>query len=148
MTDPVDYDEFGLFAEIAAEYGLPFDSPPAVRRAFAGVSPGRRLSALVWQDRGHSLQGDTPLELAGIIEQFVFGPALSRQGYRGSAVKARDAWALCLPALSLSHGDYWPGTAALRGRNARATAGQRGRRPPLPCRSTEEAGHPETLGAP
>jgi pimeloyl-ACP methyl ester carboxylesterase len=50
VTSPVDYDEFGLFHENAAEYGLPFDRPPAVRRAFAGVAPGRRLSALVWQD--------------------------------------------------------------------------------------------------
>ncbi len=55
MTDRVDYDEFGLFAENAAEYGLPFGRPPAVRRAFAGVSPGRQLSALVWQDRDPEL---------------------------------------------------------------------------------------------
>jgi pimeloyl-ACP methyl ester carboxylesterase len=56
VTGPVDYDEFGLFHENAAEYGLPFDRPPTVRRAFADVDPvdpvtgGRRLSALVWQD--------------------------------------------------------------------------------------------------
>ena len=55
MTARVDYDEFGLFGQNAAEYGLPFDRPPTVRRAFASVSGGRRpggrqLSALVWQD--------------------------------------------------------------------------------------------------
>ena len=50
MTGRVSYDEFGLFAENAAEYGLPFDRPPAVRRAFAEVADGRRLSALVWQE--------------------------------------------------------------------------------------------------
>jgi len=50
VTDLVDYDEFGLFGENAAEYGLPFDRPPVVRRVFAGVAPGRRLSALVWRD--------------------------------------------------------------------------------------------------
>ena len=53
MTDRVDYDEFGLFHENAAEYGLPFDRPPIVRRAYAEVDPvtdARRLSALVWQD--------------------------------------------------------------------------------------------------
>ena len=50
MTGRVDYDEFGLFGENAAEYGLPFDRPPTVRRAFAGVSGSRRLSALVWQE--------------------------------------------------------------------------------------------------
>jgi pimeloyl-ACP methyl ester carboxylesterase len=55
MSGRVDYDEFGLFHENAAEYGLPFDRPPAVRRAFAGVGGGRRLSALVWQDRDPEL---------------------------------------------------------------------------------------------
>jgi pimeloyl-ACP methyl ester carboxylesterase len=50
VTGRVDYDEFGLFGENAAEFGLPFDHPPVVRRAFAEVAPGRRLSALVWQD--------------------------------------------------------------------------------------------------
>jgi pimeloyl-ACP methyl ester carboxylesterase len=51
MTDRVEYDEFGLFSENAEEYGLPFDRPPAVRRVFADVGGGRRLSALVWQQR-------------------------------------------------------------------------------------------------
>jgi len=53
VTGRVDYDEFGLFHENAAEYGLSFDRPPVVRRAYAEVDPvtdGRRLSALVWQD--------------------------------------------------------------------------------------------------
>jgi pimeloyl-ACP methyl ester carboxylesterase len=44
----VEYDEFGLFHENAAEYGLPFDGPPAVRREYVEVEAGRRLSALVW----------------------------------------------------------------------------------------------------
>jgi pimeloyl-ACP methyl ester carboxylesterase len=55
MSSRVDYDEFGLFHENAAEYGLPFDRPPTVRRAFADVGGGRRLSALVWQDRDPEL---------------------------------------------------------------------------------------------
>jgi pimeloyl-ACP methyl ester carboxylesterase len=76
VTGQVDYDEFGLFHENAAEYGLPFDRPPTVRRVFAQVDPvspadpadpsaplvpaapspgGRRLSALVWQDRDPEL---------------------------------------------------------------------------------------------
>jgi len=42
------YDEFGLFHENAAEWGLPFDSPPVVRREFVEVAPDRSLSALVW----------------------------------------------------------------------------------------------------
>ena len=57
MTGRVEYDEFGLFHENAEEYGLPFDRPPTVRRVFAEVDPalGRRLSALVWQDRDPEL---------------------------------------------------------------------------------------------
>ena len=55
MTGRVEYDEFGLFGENAAEYGLPFDRPPVVRRVFAGVPGGRRLSALAWQDRDPEL---------------------------------------------------------------------------------------------
>jgi pimeloyl-ACP methyl ester carboxylesterase len=55
VADRVDYDEFGLFHENAAEYGLPYDGPPAVRRVFAEVAPGRRLSALAWQDRDAEL---------------------------------------------------------------------------------------------
>ncbi len=45
------YDEFSLFAENAAEAGLPFDRPPVVRREWIEVEPGRRVSALVWGDR-------------------------------------------------------------------------------------------------
>ena len=51
MTDRFEYDEFGLFHENAAEYGLPYHRPPTVRRVFAEVAPGRRLSALAWQDK-------------------------------------------------------------------------------------------------
>jgi pimeloyl-ACP methyl ester carboxylesterase len=55
MTDRFDYDEFGLFHENAADYGLAFDHPPTVRRVFAEVAPGRRLSALAWQDKDPEL---------------------------------------------------------------------------------------------
>jgi len=48
MQERTEYDEMGLFHENAAEYGLPFDQPPAVRREWVEVEPGRRLSALVW----------------------------------------------------------------------------------------------------
>src|SRR5438309_7187926 len=44
----VPYDEFGFLAENAAEFGLPYDGPPAVRRESVEVRPGCRLSALVW----------------------------------------------------------------------------------------------------
>jgi pimeloyl-ACP methyl ester carboxylesterase len=44
----VPYDEFGLFHENAAEYGLPFDGPPVVRRQAVNLGDGRSLSSLVW----------------------------------------------------------------------------------------------------
>lgn len=44
----VDYNEFGLFAENAAEYGLEWSGPPAVRRESVALPSGLRLSALVW----------------------------------------------------------------------------------------------------
>ncbi|HVB91463.1 MAG TPA: alpha/beta hydrolase [Acidimicrobiales bacterium] len=49
------YDEFGLFSENAAEYGLPYPGPPEVRRVDVEVAPGRKVSSLVW--------GTTPPEL-------------------------------------------------------------------------------------
>ncbi|HWE65402.1 MAG TPA: alpha/beta hydrolase [Acidimicrobiales bacterium] len=49
------YDEFGLFSENAAEYGLPYSGPPAVRRVETEVAPGRHISSLLW--------GTTPPEL-------------------------------------------------------------------------------------
>jgi pimeloyl-ACP methyl ester carboxylesterase len=48
MVERTEYDEFGLFHENAAEYGLPYDGPPVVRRDFVDIGGGRRLSALVW----------------------------------------------------------------------------------------------------
>jgi pimeloyl-ACP methyl ester carboxylesterase len=47
-VEKVPYDEFGLFHENAAEFGLPYEGPPAVHRDSFEVGPGRRLSALVW----------------------------------------------------------------------------------------------------
>jgi len=44
----IQYDEFGLFHEDAAEFGLPYTAPPQIRREFVEVAPGRRISALVW----------------------------------------------------------------------------------------------------
>jgi pimeloyl-ACP methyl ester carboxylesterase len=44
----VPYDEFSLFHENAAEFAIPCDGPPAVRREFTDLGDGRRLSALVW----------------------------------------------------------------------------------------------------
>ena len=44
----VAYDEFGLFAENAAEYGIEWSGPPTVRRESVELPSGLRLSALVW----------------------------------------------------------------------------------------------------
>src|SRR5918998_2747472 len=50
MTEWVDYDEFAYFQDNAAEYGIPYDGPPTVRRESVPLPDGRQLSALVWGD--------------------------------------------------------------------------------------------------
>jgi pimeloyl-ACP methyl ester carboxylesterase len=50
VPEPIPYDEFGLFHENAEEYGIPYAGPPRVRRVDVEVSPGRRVSNLVWGD--------------------------------------------------------------------------------------------------
>lgn len=50
MNNRVPYDEFGMFHENAAEYGIPFDAPPVVSRVFVEMDDGRRISALKWGD--------------------------------------------------------------------------------------------------
>ncbi len=44
----VPYDEFGLFHENVAEFGLALEPAPQVRRVGIPVEPGRTVSALVW----------------------------------------------------------------------------------------------------
>ena len=51
----VPYDEFSMFHENAAEFGLAYDGPPTVRRERVDLADGRHISALVW--------GDAPPEL-------------------------------------------------------------------------------------
>jgi pimeloyl-ACP methyl ester carboxylesterase len=48
MVERIEYDEFGLFHENAAEYGLPYDGPPTVRRESVRIDADRQLSALLW----------------------------------------------------------------------------------------------------
>jgi pimeloyl-ACP methyl ester carboxylesterase len=50
MTERIPYDELSFFHENAAEFGLPYDGPPAVRRVGVALDDGRVLSALVWGD--------------------------------------------------------------------------------------------------
>lgn len=47
-VEMIPYDEFGLFHENAAEYGIAYDGPPSVRRTSVQVEPGRSVSALRW----------------------------------------------------------------------------------------------------
>src|SRR6185436_20177979 len=44
----IEYDEFGLFHENAAEVGLAYDGPPTVARVELEVAPGQTVSALRW----------------------------------------------------------------------------------------------------
>lgn len=46
------YDEFAHFAENAAEFGIPYEGSPVVRRATVLVEGSRRISALVWGREG------------------------------------------------------------------------------------------------
>jgi pimeloyl-ACP methyl ester carboxylesterase len=48
VPDLIPYDEFGLFHENAAEYGIPYGRPPDVRRVEVEVGPGRKVSSLRW----------------------------------------------------------------------------------------------------
>ena len=50
MTERIHYDEFSMFHENAAEYGIAYDGAPTVRREQVAVAPGRGVSALVWGD--------------------------------------------------------------------------------------------------
>jgi pimeloyl-ACP methyl ester carboxylesterase len=48
VPELIPYDEFGLFHENAAEYGIPYAGPPEVHRVEVEVEAGRKVSSLVW----------------------------------------------------------------------------------------------------
>ena len=48
MAELIPYDEFSMFHENAAEYGIPYDAPPVVSREHVVTPDGRELSALKW----------------------------------------------------------------------------------------------------
>lgn len=50
MVGRVAYDEFSMFHENAAEFGLAYTGSPRVRRQQVEVADGRYLSALIWGD--------------------------------------------------------------------------------------------------
>ena len=48
MVAKVPYDEFSMFHENAAEFGIRYTGPPAVTRRNVTTDDGRKISALVW----------------------------------------------------------------------------------------------------
>jgi len=69
VPELIPYDEFGLFHENAAEYGIAYSGPPEVRRVEVEVSPGRNVSALV------DITPGVNAEKAAPVTNFVNGPA-------------------------------------------------------------------------
>ena len=102
------YDEFGLFHENAAEYGLPYDEPPHVRRESIEVEPGRHLSALVWGD------GDPDLVL-------LHGGSQNAHTWDTVALALRPRPLVAIDLPGHGHSDR-PGTDQLLGYGARAVA--------------------------
>ncbi|WP_216898279.1 alpha/beta fold hydrolase [Nocardia alni] len=89
-----EYDEFGLFAENAAEAGLTWSGPPHVVRSSVEIAPGRRVSALRW--------GDGEPELV-----------LLHGGAQNAHTWDTVALALGLPLVAVDlpghgHSDWWP----------------------------------------
>jgi len=98
--DRVAYDEFSLFHENAAEFGLPYDGPPVVRREAVELDDGRRLSALVW--------GSEPAELV-----LLHGGAQNAHTWDTVALAlGRPLVAIDLPGHGHSDGPREHGTAA------------------------------------
>jgi pimeloyl-ACP methyl ester carboxylesterase len=96
-TEPgQDYDEFSLFADNAAEVGLPWTGDPVVRRQTVEVAPGRNLSALVW--------GNQPAELV-----LIHGGGQNAHTWDTVAL-ALDRPLVALDLPGHGHSD-WPGDA-------------------------------------
>lgn len=106
--DRIHYDEFGLFHENAAEYGLPFPGVPAVERRSVDLTDGRRVSALRWGGDGWS----SPPPLV-----FVHGGSQNAHTWDTTLMAlGRPALAVDLPGHGHSDwrddGDYTPRTMA------------------------------------
>ncbi|KAI9034624.1 alpha/beta hydrolase fold protein [Hyaloraphidium curvatum] len=93
----IPYDELGLFHENAAEYGLPFGSPPAVRRESVALPDGRSLSALAW--------GTGPPEIV-----FLHGGGQNAHTWDTVALALRPRSLLCVDLPGHGHSDG-PGDA-------------------------------------
>jgi pimeloyl-ACP methyl ester carboxylesterase len=108
VPDLAPYDEFGLFHENAAEYGIPYAGPPDVRRVDVEVSPGRVVSSLLW--------GTDPPELV-----LVHGGAQNAHTWDTVALAlGRPLLAIDLPGHG--HSDGGPEGIASAGSNGRDLA--------------------------
>jgi pimeloyl-ACP methyl ester carboxylesterase len=103
-VDRIEYDEFGLFHENAAEYGLPYDGPPVVRRERVELADGRGISALVW--------GDAPPQLV-----FLHGGAQNAHTWDTVAM-ALGVPLVCIDLLGHGHSDGPAETSAAVEQNA------------------------------
>jgi pimeloyl-ACP methyl ester carboxylesterase len=95
MPDRIDYDEFGLFHENAAEYGLAFDAPPPVRRESVALPDARRVSALVW--------GTSPADEVEIV--FVHGGSQNAHTW-DTTIMALGCSALAVDLPGHGHSDW------------------------------------------
>ncbi|MFM8794879.1 MAG: alpha/beta fold hydrolase [Acidimicrobiales bacterium] len=95
MAERVHYDEFSMFADNAAEYGIAYPGPPTVRRESVEVGGGRRMSALVWASRS----GDTDPQLV-----FLHGGAQNAHTW-DTVVLALDVACVCIDLPGHGHSD-------------------------------------------
>lgn len=95
----IHYDEFSMFAENAAEFGIPYVAPPTVRRIDVEVEPNRRLSALVW--------GNGPAEFV-----FLHGGGQNAHTWDTVAL-ALDRPLVAIDLAGHGHSDPIPGGSAL-----------------------------------
>jgi pimeloyl-ACP methyl ester carboxylesterase len=91
-TDRVEYDEFSMFHENAAEWGLPYDGPPVVERIETPLRDGRSMSTLRWGDdepeivliHGGAQNAHTWDTVALALGRPLIAPDLPGHGHSGS----------------------------------------------------------------
>lgn len=91
-TNRVAYDEFSMFHENAAEWGLPYDAPPMVERVETSLRDGRSLSTLRWGTgdpeivliHGGAQNAHTWDTVALALDRPLIAPDLPGHGHSGS----------------------------------------------------------------
>lgn len=90
-TPRVAYDEFSMFHENAAEWGLPFDRPPRVERVETALPDGRSISSLHWGEspgivliHGGAQNAHTWDTVALALGRPLLAPDLPGHGHSGS----------------------------------------------------------------